>query len=248
MQNATQSYYDALSRDYATTIRQLVPRYDEMIDHVVSGLGDLATGTLFDIGTGTGEVSERVLLAAPKLRIVAIDGAVEMSRMAAERLAGFGDRARVIHADVTEFVPEQRFDAVVTSIVLHNLPPRVKRRTLRSILGWLVAGGRFIWADFVRAADALEMRRIQRNRVDYARTSGCPERLIEANFSKEADEDWPWTVAETLLAVRRTGFREVDCIWRHGAFAVFRMRRAGSRADPVDRSMNVPSNREGDDG
>jgi len=238
LQNSRQSYYDGLSREYATSIRQLVPRYDEMLEHVAGWIDAGHTATLLDLGTGTGEASLRALRAVPALQVTAVDAAPEMARAAGERLAEYGERARVVAADITRFEPDRCFDAILSSIALHNLPPRAKRRMLRIIHGWLEPGGRFIWADFIRAAEAAEMQRLQHERIEFAQSHGCERALIESNFAKEATDDWPWTVLETLLAARRAGFRDVDCTWRHSAFAVFVMRRRGAH-NPAERERRT---------
>ncbi|MCI0434905.1 MAG: hypothetical protein L0271_14885, partial [Gemmatimonadetes bacterium] len=83
----------------------------------------------------------------------------------------------------------------------------------------------FVWGDMVVRPDRRFQDAVNTERALLARAAGCAESLIEENFRKEAEDDTPWTIHETLTALRRIGFRNPDCNWSAGAFAVFAAQR-----------------------
>ena len=258
MSDSADRYYQTLAADYARTIRQLVPRYDEMLETIAalvrvpaghsppgppspvpapSGRGTADDRSVLDIGAGSGEVSALLLSRHPGMRITAIEPSTAMREVLRPRLAPWADRVRIEPADALGFAPGHRCDVVVTNLVLHNLGNRDKRKALRRILNTLVAGGVFVWGDMILRPDARVQRDVIADRTRHARAAGCPEAFIAENFRKEAEDDSPWTIHETLLALRRVGFRDVDCVWSAGGFAVFAVRRPGRKGRQESESL-----------
>jgi SAM-dependent methyltransferase len=66
---------------------------------------------VLDLGCGTGRHLE--LLAESWHEVVGVDRSGPMVRRARERLARFGDRARVVESDLFELSLDRRFDAVI---------------------------------------------------------------------------------------------------------------------------------------
>ncbi|NIP56584.1 MAG: hypothetical protein GWM92_00640, partial [Gemmatimonadetes bacterium] len=60
-------------------------------------------------------------------------------------------------------------------------------------------------------------------RVRHARDSGCDEDLIRRSFAKEAEDDHPLTLPETLEAARIAGFSRSDPVWMRDTFALTRL-------------------------
>jgi SAM-dependent methyltransferase len=217
----THEYYAALQRDYAGTIRQLVPRYDEMVDCITTLVLAGRPGTVLDIGTGIGNLSAVLLDALPAVRVTAVDASPEMAAEAAGRLAPHGDRATVLTLDVTALEPPHPFDAVLSNLVLHNLPQAEKRGVLGAVAAWLTPNGRFVWGDFIRHPDPGVQQHVEQERTAFALAQGCPTDLVRWNFEKESREDHPLTIPETLAALEAAGLRHPDVVWAHDAFAVF---------------------------
>lgn len=93
---------------------------------------DVATDaafTVLDVGGGYGVVSEEVLAAFPRARIVLQDYSTPMLDAARERLSAFAGRVDYVLADLTDagwvdrVIDEARgpFDLAVSAIVIHNL-------------------------------------------------------------------------------------------------------------------------------
>lgn len=221
---AREAYYRELARDYEGLIRQLVPDYEEVMERLV----ELATlgepGSLLDIGCGTGELTARLALAVPGMRTVALELSEEMASAARDRAARLESRLEVLELDVLDLepgdanLPDESFDVVHSNFVLHNLPGPRKRRAVETAHRLLTPGGRLVWGDLIRFEDPrLQQAQVER-RVRHARATGCPEELIEWNFRKEAQEDFPLTAAETLDLCREVGFPHPEVAWARDTF------------------------------
>lgn len=227
MKPTAHEYYGELSRDYATTIRQLVPRYDELVETSVAMLAVEPLDRVLEIGAGVGLVAEAVLARLPGARVTALDAADTMVAAARSRLARFGERAEVVCADAAAFTPADRYGAVFSTLALHNVPYEDKSGLLSRVAGWLAPGGTFVWGDMIRYDDPAVQEYYVRYRVSYARDAGCSPGLIRRSFAKEAEEDHPLTVEETYQLLVAVGFRSISNVWTHDTFTLFRARAPG---------------------
>ena len=79
-----------------------------------------------DLGTGDGILLATVLQAYPQAKGVAVDFSPLMLEQARQRLAPFGERVRIVEADLLD--PAWRtqasgpFDAVISGFAIHHLP------------------------------------------------------------------------------------------------------------------------------
>jgi len=221
MKQRAEDYYRALSGDYASKIRQLVPKYDDMIACIADLVATLSPATLLDLGGGVGELEEVLLRRSAHVRITSLDACEEMVAEAHRRLEWAADRVEIVQQDILQFDPPGPFEAVVSNLVIHNLPLDTKAALLASVVTWLRPGGRFLWGDFIRHADPAIDDHFVRERKAFAVEAGCPDDLVAENFAKEREADFPLTVDETLLTARAAGFANTQVVWLHDTFAVF---------------------------
>jgi ubiquinone/menaquinone biosynthesis C-methylase UbiE len=79
---------------------------------------------LLDIGCGPGDVDVRLARARPTTRITAVDGAINMIRLAQQTVeaAGLGGRIRLAHGRIPGLaLPDAPFDAILSKDLLHHL-------------------------------------------------------------------------------------------------------------------------------
>src|SRR6202795_3457889 len=57
---------------------------------------------VFDLGAGFGAVTEQILTRYVNASVTCVDGSTEMMRIARERMAKYGARVRVCHADLAD--------------------------------------------------------------------------------------------------------------------------------------------------
>ena len=206
IKETAKTFYADLAAGYAAKIRHPVPQYDDMIQCIIGLLAMRTPETVLDLGSGVGNLSQRVLQALPQARVTAVEASEEMVAAARHRLQTHADRVTLLHQDMLVYEPEAPFDAVFSNLVLHNLPIDEKRRLLQAIVGWLRPGGAFIWGDFIRYSDPRLHAHFVQQRIDFALAAGCDATLVTENFDKEEKEDYPLTAAETHRLASHTGF------------------------------------------
>jgi tRNA (cmo5U34)-methyltransferase len=221
MKESTERFYAELRRDYDRTIRQLVPRYDDMAQVMIGLIVSVSPDSLLDIGPGSGSFTRSILEEVSGVRVTAVEASPQMAEEAGLTLGYFGARARIVCQDIMDFTSEERFDGVVTSLVLHNIAHEGKTALLQRIRSWLLPDGFFLWSDMIRYGNP----RIQAHFVDcrtrFALDAGCAPELAEWNFRKEGEEDHPLTQRETVESLAEAGFSGAEVVWVHDTFAVF---------------------------
>ncbi len=168
-----------------------------LLDHLPPG-----ARRVLDVGTGSGRLLAMIAERLPGAELVGLDFSELMLAQARERFAGGGTEADLLEHDLSEPLPSGlgRFDAIVSSMVIHHLPDERKRSLFAEIHGVLEPGG--VFANFEHVASPTE-------------------RLHEAFFvaigvGPEHEDPSDRTVAvETQLDwLRETGFEDVDCYWK----------------------------------
>lgn len=132
---------------------------DEQLGRLVAPLGLGPGGRVLDLGAGHGVVSAAVRARYPDVHVTLVDGSAEMLAVARTRLGAAGAatvNAAAVEAVVADLadpgwvdVVGRGWDAVVTSLALHNLrDPAVRERLYRTdVPGLLAPGGTFAEVD-----------------------------------------------------------------------------------------------------
>jgi demethylmenaquinone methyltransferase/2-methoxy-6-polyprenyl-1,4-benzoquinol methylase/phosphoethanolamine N-methyltransferase len=138
---------------YDAVVRVISFGRDRALRRWTADLAAIQPGeTVLDVGCGTGDLTlEAATRTGSAGAVSGIDAAAEMiavaRRKAAQKRAGVDFRVGLIEA--TGF-PDQSFDVVLSSLMLHHLPDDLKRRGLRECRRVLKPGGRLVIVDFVR--------------------------------------------------------------------------------------------------
>jgi tRNA (cmo5U34)-methyltransferase len=192
-----------------------------------------AAVSILDIGAGYGPVSMFILDRYPHATCVGQDGSEPMLRRARNLLAKYGDRFRAHHSDLfaRDWLPAElgSFDAVVSSICLHNLRsfPRIGE-IYREVRARTKPGGVFLNVDLVNApTPELEQRygavtaaRHQREAGTRAGVESMAPRA-ERSSTPGTSGPFPADLAQQLAALRSAGFKDVDCFWKDLRRALF---------------------------
>jgi ubiquinone/menaquinone biosynthesis C-methylase UbiE len=145
-------------------------RLKAMLSHAGFAMGDAFS--VLDVGGGYGVVSEEVLAAFPRARIVLQDYSGPMLDAARERLAAFGSQVDYVLADLTDPGWTRRiggpFDLAVSAIVIHNLRDLGQiAECYRDVATVLKPGGAFLDYDlFFDAIGGIE------HHMDMLRSAG----------------------------------------------------------------------------
>jgi len=128
------------------------PFRHETLRHAVLQPGE----QVLDVGCGTGVLTRHAADAVgPAGHAVGIDPGVKMIRVARARAAQTANSAEFKVAAIEQLpFPDEHFDAVLSSLMLHHLPPDVKRAGLCEVYRVLKPGGRLVAVDIDRPENA----------------------------------------------------------------------------------------------
>ena len=104
-------------RDWdASTYERISDPQVQMAVRVLDRLSLRGDETVLDAGCGTGRVTLLLLERLPRGRVIAVDAAPSMVEAAREAL---GERATVVHSDLTELELDETVDAAFSNAVFH---------------------------------------------------------------------------------------------------------------------------------
>jgi SAM-dependent methyltransferase len=185
-----------------------------------------------DLAAGTGWLSEAIVRARARSRVLIVDGSEMMLAEAARRLAPFGGRfeTRRIALEDEDWLPAlpEAPGAIVSSLAVHHLDAAGKQRLYRQALARLAPGGALLLADVVAATSEPSRRywaRLWEDEVRRVAPPAAAERFVRDgwNYFDRPDDpiDRPSPLADQLVWLREIGFVGVDAFWVKAGHALF---------------------------
>jgi SAM-dependent methyltransferase len=215
-------------------------RFTAMLD--VLTLGPTSSPHVLDLACGPGALSHRILAALPNATVTAVDYDPVLLSVAEGALSAYGDRVRVVEADLVSpswpsLAGPGPVDAVVSSTALHWLSPVQLLAVYQDAFTLLRPGGVLMNADHLRFDERsttlldLSKRHDERTQRDgfaagaldyaawHAEAYEEPElaALREEREKRFADRPpQPNAPLELHLAALRTaGFAETGTVWQY---------------------------------
>ena len=143
----------------ALSLRWLTPFYDALVEGPMSAfrmrtdmmreMGDLSGRSLLDVGCGTGTFVLMLKERFPSAEVIGLDGdpsILEIARAKAQE-RGLAIQFAESMSYSTPY-PDDRFDVVATSLMLHHLSKAEKDRTIAEMFRVLKPGGAVYGLDF----------------------------------------------------------------------------------------------------
>jgi len=186
-----------------------------------------------ELGCGTASLTQAVLARFPMSTAVAIDSEPAMLEMTRRKLIPYGERVEVREADAAACdLPS--CNVVLSSFMLHHVPPDGMPPLFSRIASVLSPGGCFIALDTMRLGPAwsdsisAQSRRIYERHVAAAIAAGLATQAeIDSRWAlkrsmKEAGKDVEYSHrAEDIVAqMAEAGFCEAGIVWRQFASTV----------------------------
>jgi tRNA (cmo5U34)-methyltransferase len=186
---------------------------------------------ILDLGCGDGVLTQELLGKDETIIATLVDGSLTMLQKAKERLMAYSG-VHFIHGSfqdlLTGTISLQNYDFCVSSFAIHHLEMKEKNNLFRYIYEHLNAEGHFVNIDVVLSpSQGLEewyfsiwrewMQHMQ-NQLNLKDES--PEDIIR-RYKDPSSMNKPDTLEAQLKALREIGFRDVDCYYKNGIFAVF---------------------------
>ncbi len=220
--------------DYDSGIRNLVPHYDSMLG-ILSGLFPAETSRILELGSGTGELTLRLLDRCPVAEFFCIDHSERMLRLLQKKVTDSGLFHRV-HlekrsmaatggpGDVT--YTEALFDGCASSLAMHHLTHDEKALLLNRLYQLIREGGRVWWADVVEPEDE-SMKPFYRfageqwlSEMNYNPEMFAGKKIVDL-YPSMAAQHFPETVSSWQNLFRQAGFQRFDVIWKFFGLAIF---------------------------
>jgi SAM-dependent methyltransferase len=183
-----------------------------------------------DVGAGAGAMSELLLGAGgsgDESEGVLVDFSEPMLSRAAANLADYAGRWQAVTGDLNDpawrdALPGGRYDAVVSGLAIHHLPPERKPALFAEIFALLEPGGMFVNMDYVAIDGPLRGlfdEEMLANAVRAERESGGTRHEHEVDL--DDDDDRPDTVEDQLRWLRDAGFGEVEVHFKWAEAAIY---------------------------
>lgn len=225
---AIASSFDAAAAAYDAARPRLVPCLERLYGTAVGLMpfDEDAPIRVLDLGAGTGLLSQHLLAGFPNARLSIVDVAPAMLALARVRLAGAANAPKIVVADYAAAPLGGPYDAIVSALSIHHLEDLAKRALFRRCHDALAPGGIFANADQVAGPTAVLEAAYDRAWLAAAERAGATADEI-AGARLRMKEDRPATLAAQLDWLANAGFRDVDCWFKDGRFAVYAGRKAG---------------------
>lgn len=224
----------ANTADFDTGIRQLLPRYDEMLGAIARCL-PTTTNRILELGCGTGELSLKVLARCPDAQVVAVDYSPRMLQFAKRKIeaSGYADRWTGIEADFGDWANNPAlvgigtgFDACVSSLAIHHLTDEMKLKLFQRIRSSLAPNSWFWNADPILPESPAMAEVYKAAREEWAAQQGTTLAEIRSRLAKttthgHSNQDQLATLPRHLQMLTTAGFDLVAVPWNYFGLAVF---------------------------
>jgi len=183
---------------------------------------------VLDLGCGDGLFIQKLSGSFNPTKVTLLDGSPEMLRAAQKRLSDL-ENATYIQASFQELIAHdplnENFDFIFSSLAIHHLPYDEKKKMYGYIYEHLLPGGWFIHYDVILPpAENLEKLYLSfwREWIKKHSSNERREQLLGIPEQYKGNPDnIPDTLESQLQALKRIGFKEVDCFFKYGIFSLF---------------------------
>lgn len=224
----------ANTSDFDTGIRQLIPRYDEMLDALTRCV-PTTSDRILELGCGTGELSLKLMHRCPSAQVVAVDYSPRMLQYASQKIkaAGYAHRWSGIQADFGDWANDPtrveigtQFNACVSSLAIHHLTDDMKLKLFQGIRESLNPNSCFWNADPILPESAMLKEVYQTVREEWTQDQGTTlaqirDRLGNSSAQGHSNPDWLATLSAHLQMLTFAGFNLVAVPWKYYGLAVF---------------------------
>ncbi|MEH2303259.1 MAG: methyltransferase domain-containing protein [Nostoc sp.] len=224
----------ANTADFDTGIRQLLPRYDEMLEVITRCLLS-PSGRILELGCGTGELSLKILNRCPNAQVIALDYSPRMLQFAQDKItaAGYQQRWAGTQADFGDWANNpgkldigSEFDACVSSLAIHHLQDEMKLKLFERIAASLSKDGCFWNADPTLPESPALAEVYRAAREEWAVQQGISLTEIRAKRGTSttqgySSQDQVATLDAHLEMLTKAGFKIVTVPWKYYGLAVF---------------------------
>ena len=185
---------------------------------------------ILDLGCGDGIVSHELLKTGGPVSATLLDGSSGMLEAAKVRLKDFKN-VLYVQAGFQELLRKEvlhtNYDFIASSLAIHHLTMKEKKALFRKIYQHLCPGGYFVNIDCVLApSETLEQvyMSMWKEWIDERKKSlGINGNYFDDIIRRYKDnkDNKPDTLEDQLDALKAIGYKDVDCYYKYGIFAMY---------------------------
>lgn len=208
--------------DYDTVASSVVFRNDEIHQVQVDSLPFAYKNKLqiLDLGSGTGYGMRLIAERFPKAVITGIDFSPLMIEKAKDHLTAHAERIALKLEDFRESVFDTQYDAIVSTIAIHNISNEQKSLLFKKIYEALKPGGVFVNGDFYAGETVTIDNDLRKLYEDYLRQNLKGDEL-KVWLKHAFTEDMPMKLSEQISLLTAAGFDKVEIKWVYNNEALY---------------------------
>jgi tRNA (cmo5U34)-methyltransferase len=209
--------------------KRFIKLLNDMIGYHFIGSDNLL---IMDAGCGDGSITEHLLKNYPDHRFVLMDGSGEMLARARDKFRD-AENVSFICRSFEELIDGKedstRYDLIFSSNAIHHLDFSAKSRLYAAFYRILKTNGLFLNFDVIQPPSAKseqwqftmwrqwmnEQLAAQGRTADIGTHDGLPD------LYKSKKDNNPSPLFDQLQVLEKTGFKDVDCFFKYGIFALF---------------------------
>ncbi len=212
--------FNLIAEEYDSGRRKFIPCFDDYYKKTTAFASSFI-GTpcrILDLGSGTGLLAMYYFHHFPNAEYILADMAEDMLKVARKR---FEDVHNIDYSvmDYTKELPAGNFDLVVSALSIHHLENEQKQELFSRLKEKITPGGWFINYDQF-CCDSSVMDNITNQ---YWRNNLYRSGLSEAELTRWQERqklDRECSVNEEIAMLKKSGFKNIECIYLCGKFAV----------------------------
>ncbi|MDD5644793.1 MAG: methyltransferase domain-containing protein [bacterium] len=214
-------HFESAAEKFDSMFSKIAPFYKEAIGALVLALPfqDGAKPKIIDLGCGTGNITKAVKRRYPHARVICLDLAENMIEMAKAKL----ERYKNIDywcGDIRGYNYSCAPAAIISSLALHHLDTKNKKSFYRRIYNALPKDGVFYIADVVLSPNSYLSKAYIEQWKKFMLKNITREQVNNV-LKNHKEQDKPAELLSEIDLLRKTGFREIDVIWKKYNFAVY---------------------------
>ncbi len=220
----SQGYRDSAD-DFIPDRWRLLQITQFLFRHFMKGRNGIS---VLDLGCGDGLYAQELLRIDPEMEATLVDASADMLVAARRRFSEY-EQAHFVQASFQDILADDplrlSFDFIMSSLAIHHLDPDRKEALFEYAYSHLKPGGMFVIVDVVRAPTAtledMYMALWEEWIVGNCDPSKRQELSRVPRKYQENSDNKPDSLMSQLRMLEMAGFKNVDCYYKFGIFAIF---------------------------
>jgi cyclopropane fatty-acyl-phospholipid synthase-like methyltransferase len=174
--------------------------------------------SILDLGVGDGDLAPMLMDRFRGVSLRGIDRDETRLGLVEGRLGFYEGKVELAYGDMLQVPLGSGHDLAASAAALRHIAPAEKHRLYSRVHQALAADGLFLFGDRVKIASPRIVQAVRELRADEMAAAGAsgPPADYRSPDSRERE-----SIADTLYALRKAAFHEVECLYCYGDRAVF---------------------------